>query len=264
MSRSLAAALCLALAGCATSEPPSGGSSSIPPPAGGAPFRDAAPPGPRRGFADFQRVAARIEPVARQFCRQAQAGAAPISCDFAIGLSRDPAMPPNAFQTRDAAGRPIIILGAALLDEMTNDDEIAFVLSHEASHQIADHLGRQERRSAMGALILGGIIAAAGEYGGIEASDDQIAQAMDVGAFLGGRAYSQDYELEADRLGVFIAARAGYDPERGAMIFERPVMAGGGGLLSTHPASEDRVRAIAATAAEIRRRRAAGLEPAPG
>jgi predicted Zn-dependent protease len=49
--------------------------------------------------------------------------------------------------------------------------------------------------------------------------------------------YSQSYELEADVVGAFIAARAGYDPELGARVFTRPVLAGGGGLLSTHPAS---------------------------
>lgn len=268
MSRSLAAALCLALAGCgATNQAPVGGSSSIPPAPGGVAaigVPAAVPAGARRDFSDFQRVAARVEPVAERFCRQARAGAAPISCDFAIGLARDPDMPPNAFQTRAGNGRPLIIMSASLLGEMTNDDEIAFVLSHEASHQIADHLGRQARQRGVGALILGGLAAAAGEYAGVAASDAQIAQAMDMGAFLGGRVYGQSYELEADRLGSFIAARAGYDPERGAMIFASPAIAGGGGLLATHPASADRMRAIAATAAEIRGQRAAGQEPTPG
>jgi Zn-dependent protease with chaperone function len=267
MSRSLVAALCLALAGCgAISEPPSGGYSSIPPAPGGAVTLPGEPTraGPRRTVADFRRVAGRIEPVAEGFCREANPDTAPITCDFAIGLARDPAMPPNAFQTRDETGRPLIVMSPALLREMTDDDEIAFVLSHEASHQIADHLGRQEQQRVFGALILGGLTAAAGQYGGVAASDAQIRQAMDMGAFLGGRAYSQSYELEADGLGAYIAARAGYDPERGAMIFASPALAGGGGLLATHPASTDRMRAIAATAAEIRRQRAAGLRPTPG
>ena len=72
---------------------------------------------------------------------------------------------------------------------------------------------------------------------------------MDIGASLGGRVYSQGYELEADQLGAYIAARAGYDPELGARVFARPVLAGGGGLLSTHPASAQRQAVVAGTAA---------------
>lgn len=253
---------CLALAGCGTTYqlPADGGGPSPPPASAPAP---AAPSGPARREADFRRVAARVEPAAEQFCREEHPGAPAIACDFAIGLAADPDMPPNAFQTRDETGRPLIVMSAALLREMTDDDEIAFVLSHEASHQIADHLTKQAQQQTFGALILGGLAAAAGQYGGVAPSDAQIRQAMDMGAFLGGRAYSQSYELEADTLGAFIADRAGYDPERGALIFESPVLAGGGGLLATHPASGERMRAIAAAAAEIRRQKAAGLEPRP-
>ncbi|PZQ46664.1 MAG: peptidase M48 [Rhodovulum sulfidophilum] len=262
-SRALAAALLLALAGCgATYQVPADpGSSAIPPAPGGA---AAGPSGAARGASDFRRVAARVEPVAESFCREEHPGAAPIACDFAIGIARDPDMPPNAFQTRDENGRPLIVMSAALLGQMTDDDEIAFVLSHEASHQIADHLSKQQRQQTFGALVFGGLAAAAGQYGGAPASDAQIRQAMDMGAFFGGRAYSQTYELEADTLGAFIAARAGYDPARGARIFQSPALAGGGGLLATHPASEARMRVIDAAAAEIRRQEALGLDPRPG
>lgn len=261
-SFALAATLGLFLAGCGTTYQVAddAGSLAIPPAPGST---AAAPSGRPRTEGDFRRVAARIEPVAEQFCREEHPEAPRIACDFAIGLNRDPDMPPNAFQTRDKNGRPLIVVGQALLEDMTDNDELAFVLSHEASHQIADHLGKQEQQQIFGALILGGLTAAAGQYGGIAASDAQIQQAMNMGAFLGGRAYSQSYELEADTLGAFIAMRAGYDPERGALIFTRPSLAGGGGLLATHPASAQRMRAVSAATAEIRRQEAAGLVPRP-
>lgn len=259
MHRSRAALLCLLLAGCGTAYqlPADTASSAIPP----APA-SAVPAGAKRTPADFQRVAARVEPAAERFCREEHPGAPAIACDFEIGIARDPSMPPNAFQTRDENGRPLVVMSASLLAEMTDDDEIAFVLSHETGHQIADHLTKQAQQRTAGALVLGGLAAAAGQYGA-PASDAQIQQAMDIGAFLGGRAYSQSYELEADTLGAFIAARAGYDPARGAMIFTSPALAGGGGLLSTHPASEQRMRAIAAVTTEIRRQEAEGREPRP-
>ena len=85
---------------------------------------------------------------------------------------------------------------------------------------------------------------------------------MDLGASLGGRAYSQSYELEADTLGAYIAARAGYDPERGARIFARPGWPAAAGCCRPIPAPRSARRPSAATAAEIRRQQAAGT-PTP-
>jgi predicted Zn-dependent protease len=89
---------------------------------------------------------------------------------------------------------------------------------------------------------------------------------MDIGAYVGARSYSQSYELEADTLGAFIAARAGYDPERGAQIFLRPALANPGGppILASHPGSAQRQATVAGVAAEIRRQQSLGLDPRPG
>lgn len=258
MSRSAAAVLCLLLAACGTTY-------QVPIAEGTVPAATPTPQrtgGKARTAADFRRVAARVEPVAEKFCREERGGAGQ-SCDFAISLETDPRMPPNAFQTLNEQGRPIIVVSAALLDQMTSDDEIAFVLSHEASHQIAQHISKQQQQSILGAMVMGGLVVAAGSYGGGGASDEAIQQAMDLGAMAGGRAYSQTYELEADTLGTFITARSGYDPERGALLFTSPALAGGGALLSTHPASAQRVATVANVAAEIKRQEAAGLEPRP-
>jgi len=219
-----------------------------------------------RTAADFRRVAGRIEPAAETFCRQEAPAAPPGYCDFVILLSDDPRMPPNAFQTRGRDGRPVLVVSASLLAQMQTDDEIAFVLGHEAAHHIAAHLPRQAQSQAIGALILGGVVAATGSASASpEANERAIRQAMDTGAFLGGRAYAQQYELEADWIGAFVTARAGYDPERGAVIFGRPALASGGGpvVLATHPASPQRLALVSRAAAEIRRQQAAGLVPTP-
>ena len=57
---------------------------------------------------------------------------------------------------------------------MQSDDEIAFVLSHEMSHHIAGHIPKQQQQQVLGALILGGLVAAAGNPNGGPASDQAI------------------------------------------------------------------------------------------
>ena len=66
-------------------------------------------------------------------------------------------------------------------------------------------------------------------------------------------------------LGAYVAARAGYDPERGAAIFGRPALANPGGppILASHPGSAQRQATVARVAADIRAQAAAGLVPTP-
>ncbi|WP_424931450.1 M48 family metalloprotease [Amaricoccus macauensis] len=218
--------------------------------------------GASRSPADFNRVKRRVEPVAETVCRE-EAPSAPASyCDFRIIFETDPDLPPNAFQTIGEDGRPVLVMTSTLLREMRSDDEIAFVLSHEAAHHVAEHLTKQQQSQILGAMVAGGLAAA---LGGDLATEKAVRDAMDVGAFVGARAYSQSYEYEADWVGAFIAARAGYNPERGSQVFGRPALASGGGpvLLSTHPASPRRLQLVSAAAQEIERQKAAGLTPRP-
>ena len=77
---------------------------------------------------------------------------------------------------------------------------------------------------------------------------------MDIGAAIGGRSYAQTYELEADTLGAYVAARAGYDPGAASAIFDRPDTATKAGRRSSraHPGS---------AAAPGHRRRGRGRDP---
>jgi predicted Zn-dependent protease len=99
-----------------------------------------------------------------------------------------------------------------------------------------------------------------------------VENAGDAGAALGGIAYSQTYELEADMLGAYIAEAAGYDAEKGSLIFAR--RAGGNdahtegaqnsmSLWSTHPRSPQRIATVRYAVADARARKAAGLPMRP-
>ncbi|WP_262879797.1 M48 family metallopeptidase [Roseicyclus sediminis] len=178
----------------------------------------------------FLAVAQEVEPVAEAVCRTETPDQ---NCDFAILVDRDPRVGANAFQTLDRQGRPVIILTLGLIAIFENEDELAFVLGHEAGHHIARHIPEQRRSAAEGARIFGEMAMAGG------ADAREIERAAELGAFVGARSYSRSAELEADAIGTVIAYRAGYDPLRGARLFSRlpePEMR----FLSTHPPNAER------------------------
>ncbi|RED11960.1 M48 family metalloprotease [Pontivivens insulae] len=233
----------IALAGCATTfEVPDAPVANLP---------DSAAPAANRsvsaGEQMMQRVATRIEPIAEDVCRQETGQTR--GCDFVLQIDRSGGAP-NAFQTIGSDGRPLIVFNEAMLRTIRNDNEIAFIMGHEAGHQIAGHLARRQSQVGLGGLagaILGGVIGL----------DQQ--QSAEIGAQIGGRAYSQSFELEADVLGTYIAERAGYDPVDGAASFSR--FRGSNSVLSTHPPGQQRYSTVVATAQRIAAQRAQGLTP---
>ncbi|WP_430463372.1 M48 family metalloprotease [Tabrizicola sp.] len=227
----------LAVAGCVqTVSMPSSG-----PPQPG--FEVAAAPilSPAEAAENFVTVIDRVKPVAETYCRRLSRVA---NCDFQIVIDDRPGQPANAFQTVDRSGRPILAFTVPLIRDARNRDELAFVLGHEAAHHIAGHLPRQQSKAMAGAVLAGILVQASG--GGQEA----VASAQDIGAFVGARQYSKEFELEADRLGAEIAYMAGFDPRVGAAFFDR-IPDPGDQFLGTHPANSDRKRVVAETVARL-------------
>ena len=88
-----------------------------------------------------------------------------------------------------------------------------------------------------------------------------------TGAEIGGLAFSQDFEAEADYVGVYHAARAGVDVSSAATLWRRLAIENPAAidlLGSTHPSTAKRFLAIEAAMAEIEAKRAAGLPLVPG
>ncbi|MBL4544317.1 MAG: M48 family metalloprotease, partial [Rhodobacteraceae bacterium] len=133
----------LGLAGCVATPAP-----QAVPPAGIEVTRPAVSPD------QFLAVAQDVEPVAEALCR---AETPDQNCDFAILIDRDPRVGANAFQTVDRSGRPVIILTLGLVAILASEDELAFVLGHEAGHHIARHIPQQRESAAEGARVFGEI-----------------------------------------------------------------------------------------------------------
>lgn len=190
----------------------------------------------------FVAVVAAVEPVAEAQCRARNPG---VNCDFQIVVDERPGQPANAFQTLDDAGRPIIAFTLALIGDLENPDELAFVLSHETAHHILGHLARQRQNATLGAQVFGTL---AGTFSGGDAQ--QVRDAQQLGAAVGARSYSKDFELEADALGTEIVVAAGYNPLRGAAFFFR-IPDPGDRFLGTHPPNAERVAVVRQTAARL-------------
>lgn len=223
------------LSGCVTAPPP-GAVGGRPSPATNTRAAQA--------VARLVEVASRMEPQIESECRARTTGR---NCDYRLVIDDRLDEPPNAFQTEDRAGRPVIGVTLAMLAEVRNSDELAFVFGHEAAHHIAGHIASRQRDAAIGAVFLGRAAQAQG------ADARAVRQAQQLGAELGSRLYSKDYELEADRLGTIITWNAGYDPLKGAAFFLRlpdPKAV----LLGTHPPNQLRFDVVRETVAELRRK----------
>ena len=119
-----------------------------------------------------------------------------------------------------------------------NDDEIAQIMGHEISHALLGH-GRERMSRAMatqGGLLLGSIVS------GQDLS--ALGPVADIALTLPN---SRDAESEADRYGIELAARSGYDPRAAIRLWEKMSAASGNGppqFLSTHPAPANRIQAL--------------------
>jgi len=99
-----------------------------------------------------------------------------------------------------------IFITRGLLDRMRNEAELAGVLGHEIVHVLRKHHLKAIQKGAQSSLAGDALSTALKDRAG-PARDKLIA----FGTEMYGRGLDKSDELEADRLGVVIAARAGYD-----------------------------------------------------
>lgn len=132
------------------------------------------------------------------------------------------------------------------------DDELAAVMGHEIAHALREHarerIGRQmatQTGTALGAIALE-------IFTGVRI-DPQLAGTVSQAAFV--LPNSRQAEQEADRIGVELAARAGYDPRAAVTLWQKMAKAGGGNAgpewLSTHPSHDTRLRDLEVYAQKV-------------
>lgn len=142
-----------------------------------------------------------------------------------------------------------IVVYSGLIEELNlTDAELAAVLGHEISHALREHARERasEQMLAQGAISIGAALFGLGDT----------AQRGAELAYMGllGLPNSRLQETEADRIGVELAARAGYDPRAAISLWQKMGQAGGAAppeFLSTHPPREDRLNDLSIYAQRV-------------
>ena len=126
---------------------------------------------------------------------------------------------------------------SGIMKRMRNEAELAFVVGHEIGHAIARHGGEKLSRSTL--VSLGGLLVSFGV-------GDDAALIYGVGTSLGVQLpFSRSNESEADKIGLILMARAGYNPKASVQFWSRfskgAKSSTVSNLLSTHPCDEKRI-----------------------
>jgi predicted Zn-dependent protease len=139
-------------------------------------------------------------------------------------------------------GGKIMVYSGIITQLDLTDAELANVMGHEIAHALREHV-REQMSQAM--VAQGAIGVGAAVFGLGDASTDAVG--MGYQALLATR-FSRTDESEADRVGLELAARAGYDPRAGITLWQKMTSVSEGGkppeFLSSHPADASRVKQI--------------------
>jgi predicted Zn-dependent protease len=139
----------------------------------------------------------------------------------------------------------IVVVTRGLYRLLASEDELAAVLAHEIAHVNRKHQWKVIQKQKL--------VAMAGDA--VTRSDPAKTAKLvaDLGTKLIARGLDKESEFEADRDGVVIAARAGYDSSALIAVMEhlealKPGEADTALLFSTHPSPQDRIQALTAAA----------------
>jgi len=188
-----------------------------------------------------------MAPQVRQLCSYLSGGAKG-GCYFPVEVVDSPLI--NA-----ATNGEKVVFYKGIMRTLTTDEELAVVLGHEYAHAMLLHINKRQSNMLLGLVV---DVLIAGTTG------------VDTGGTfseIGGKAYSKDFELEADYAGLYLAHRAGYDISQAANVWRKMAIDNGAATIknynSTHPSSPKRFLAQENTYSEILDKEINGLPLLP-
>jgi len=166
------------------------------------------------------------------------------SWDWQVAVIDDP----KTLNAWCMAGGKMAIYSGIITQLNLSDDEIAQVMGHEIAHALAKHTAERmsTAMASQAALQIGAML-----LGNDSATSQMALQAAAVATTVGVQLpNSRQQESEADRIGIELAAKAGYDPHAAPRLWEKMLQATGrkgqSDFLSTHPQGEKRQEALTA------------------
>jgi predicted Zn-dependent protease len=144
----------------------------------------------------------------------------------------------------------MILITKGMIDETQNEDELAAVLAHEVAH-----INHKDGVSAIQKARLTGVATLIATEAAASYSPAEISQLVslfegsvdDVFKTLVVNGYGKSQEYSADESALIYLSRAGYDPQALEILLERVMEQGhasGGGIMKSHPATEDRIERV--------------------
>ena len=136
-----------------------------------------------------------------------------------------------------------IVVSSRLMRKLAlTDDELAAVIGHEIAHALREH-GREKVSQSAGVDLAAMIGGAIGSFYGL---DSKVGKGLigTAGDLVFTHSNSRSMEQEADRIGIELVARAGYDPHAAITLWQKMARMSKNGSrqwLSTHPSSELRL-----------------------
>lgn len=139
-----------------------------------------------------------------------------------------------------------IMVYTGLIEKLkATDDELAAVMGHEIAHALREH-GRERMSEAYAQQI--GLLGLAVLLGTNESTKKNTGAYVQAAAMASAVAitlpHGREHERESDRIGLELAARAGYDPAAAISLWQKMSKESGPNpleFLSTHPADESRI-----------------------
>jgi predicted Zn-dependent protease len=143
-----------------------------------------------------------------------------------------------------------IAVFTGLLDQLQlTEDETAMVVGHEMAHALREHArARIAKSQGTGTVLsIGAQLLGLGQLGDVAAN---------FGTQLITLKFSREDEIDADLVGLELAARAGFNPDASISLWQKMAKAQGGrgapAFLSTHPSGSDRTRRLKENVPRVR------------
>jgi len=136
-----------------------------------------------------------------------------------------------------------IVFYTGIMDVAQEKSELAVIMGHEVAHAVAKH-GNERMTQKMAVQAVGMILSLfmSEQPAFIE---NLLLQAYGMGSKMGILAYSRAHESEADKLGLILMAKAGYNPAEAVDFWQSMAQQSDKNVpvfFSTHPSDKQRVQ----------------------